>query len=162
MTTPSRHDIIRMSQQAGWSGLYFTFNKPTGTADWKMVKERLTVPVTIEQVESFFHAAYAAGAAAERQRWAEVKSYLVAARDGSMSRNNSENLAGELLEQLERDIIEPASTAPVPVYCRHQWVSTGAMKPGECRCIQCGTWGLITPASTSPPQAGIEVWTETT
>jgi hypothetical protein len=86
----------------------------------------------------------------ERERWEDVKNYLIAARDGSMSRNNSETLAGELLEQLARDIIEPASTAPVPVYCRHQWVSTGAMKPGECRCIQCGAWGKVTQASTSP------------
>lgn len=31
---------------------------------------------------------------------AEVKPYLVAAEDGSMSRNNSEALAGELLEML--------------------------------------------------------------
>jgi hypothetical protein len=47
----------------------------------------------------------------ERERWEDVKNYLIAARDGSMSRNNSETLAGELLEQLERDIT-PASTSP--------------------------------------------------
>lgn len=33
---------------------------------------------------------------------AEVKPYLVAAEDGSMSRNNSEALAGELLEKLAK------------------------------------------------------------
>lgn len=32
--------------------------------------------------------------------WREVRKYLVAAADGSMSRNNSEQLASELLEQL--------------------------------------------------------------
>ena len=32
----------------------------------------------------------------------EVKGYLIAAADGSMSRNNSENLAGELLAMLEK------------------------------------------------------------
>ncbi len=139
MTRPSRDDIICMARVAGATP-YTNRHYP----------DRPTHTFNPEQLQRFFRAAYEAGAAAERQRWAEVKSYLVAARDGSMSRNNSETLAGELLEQLERDIIEPASTAPVPVYCRHQWVSTGAMKPGECRCIQCGTWGLITPASTSP------------
>lgn len=45
----------------------------------------------------------------ERERWEDVKNYLIAARDGSMSRNNSETLAGELLEQLERDRITQAS-----------------------------------------------------
>ena len=35
--------------------------------------------------------------AAERARWAEVEPYLIAAADGSMSRNNSQNLAAELL-----------------------------------------------------------------
>lgn len=33
----------------------------------------------------------------------EVRCYLVAAADGSMSRNNSENLAEELLESLKDD-----------------------------------------------------------
>lgn len=36
----------------------------------------------------------------ERARWAEVEGYLIAAADGSMSRNNSQNLAAELLEQV--------------------------------------------------------------
>ena len=49
----TRDDIIRMMQEAGWSGLYTTFNEPTGNADWKMVKESLTVPVTMEQIERF-------------------------------------------------------------------------------------------------------------
>lgn len=47
----------------------------------------------------------------ERERWIDVKNYLIAARDGSMSRNNSETLAGELLEQLERGQITPARAA---------------------------------------------------
>ena len=47
----------------------------------------------------------------ERERWEDVKNYLIAARDGSMSRNNSETLAGELLEQLERDRITQASAS---------------------------------------------------
>ena len=38
--------------------------------------------------------------AAERERWTGVEEYLVAAADGSMSRNNSENLAAELLAQI--------------------------------------------------------------
>lgn len=47
----------------------------------------------------------------ERERWEDVKNYLIAARDGSMSRNNSETLAGELLKQLERDRITQASAS---------------------------------------------------
>jgi hypothetical protein len=36
-------------------------------------------------------------AAKEREKWSEVEAYLIAASEGSMSRNNSETLAGELL-----------------------------------------------------------------
>ena len=38
---------------------------------------------------------------AEREQWREVEAYLVAARDGGMSRNNSEALAGELLDAIK-------------------------------------------------------------
>lgn len=47
-------------------------------------------------------AAYEAGVAAERARWNDVEPYLVAAADGSMSRNNSETLATDLLEQIRK------------------------------------------------------------
>ena len=60
----NREDIIRMAREAGWSGLYTTYNEPTGEADWKMVKESLTVPVTMEQIERFA----ALVAAAEREK----------------------------------------------------------------------------------------------
>jgi hypothetical protein len=63
-----REDIIRMAREAGWSGLYTTYNEPTGEADWKMVKESLTVPVTMKQIERFA----ALVAAAERERCAAV------------------------------------------------------------------------------------------
>ena len=36
-------------------------------------------------------------AAKEREKWLGVEAYLIAASEGSMSRNNSEALAGELL-----------------------------------------------------------------
>ena len=45
--------IKELAEQAGWTGLYTTYNEPTGTSDWKMVKESLTVPVTMEQIERF-------------------------------------------------------------------------------------------------------------
>ena len=47
-------------------------------------------------------AAFAAGEAEERKRWNDVEQYLVAAADGSMSRNNSEQLAADLLVQIRR------------------------------------------------------------
>ncbi len=61
-------DIIRMAREAGWSGLFMTYNEPTGKADWQMVKERLTVPVTMEQIERFA----ALVAADEREACAKV------------------------------------------------------------------------------------------
>ena len=54
-------------------------------------------------VERALAAAFAAGAATEHKRWhAEIEPFLVAAADGSMSRNNSEALVGELLEWVRR------------------------------------------------------------
>ena len=45
----------------------------------------------------------AAAVAAERERWrAEIEPFLTAAADGSMSRNNSEALAEELLEWMRK------------------------------------------------------------
>jgi len=40
------------------------------------------------------------GVEAEREQWREVEMYLIAASDGSMSANNSKNLAGELLAEI--------------------------------------------------------------
>ena len=49
----------------------------------------------------------------ERNRWLGVEEYLVAAADGSMSRNNSENMAAELLAQI-RAIKRPVYASPRP------------------------------------------------
>lgn len=49
----NREDVIRMAREAGWSGLYVTWAEPDGKPDWSPYKESLTVPVTIEQIESF-------------------------------------------------------------------------------------------------------------
>lgn len=88
----SREDVIRMQREAGWSGIYTQCREPDGSPDWTPVKESLTVPVTMEQIERFFQAAYAAGAADERKRvrsamkkaYRRMSAYLVAAeRDKS-------------------------------------------------------------------------------
>ena len=68
----NQKDIIRMAREAGWSGIYTQWAEPTGKPDWTPVKYSLTVPVTMEQIERFFHAAYAAGAAAEREACARI------------------------------------------------------------------------------------------
>jgi hypothetical protein len=37
--------------------------------------------------------------------------------------------------------LRAALAGPVePVKHKHQWFSTGAMEPGEMRCIHCGAW----------------------
>ncbi len=64
----TKDDIIKLAREAGWSGLYTTYNAPTGKADWKMVNESLIVPVTMEQIERFA----ALVAAAEREECAKV------------------------------------------------------------------------------------------
>ena len=63
-----REEVIRIAKEAGWSGLYITWAKPTGEPDWTPFKETLTVPVTAEQVERFASLV----AAAERERAAQL------------------------------------------------------------------------------------------
>lgn len=79
MTT--RDDIARAVQEAGWSGLYMQWAKPTGQPDWSPFRESLTVPVTADQVERFFLAAFNAGVAAGRKACAQTCDE-VGGRDG--------------------------------------------------------------------------------
>jgi hypothetical protein len=60
----TREDVIRMAREAGWSGIYMQWREPDGSPDWMPVKESLTVPVTMEQIERFA----ALVAAAEREK----------------------------------------------------------------------------------------------
>jgi hypothetical protein len=64
----TRDDIIRMAREAGWTGIYTQWREPDGSPDWTPVKESLTVPVTMEQIERFA----ALVAAAEREECARV------------------------------------------------------------------------------------------
>jgi len=69
----TQDEIIEMAVQAGMAEEIAAFNIPIIEAFTKLV------------------------AAKEREKWSEVEAYLIAASEGSMSRNNSEALAGELL-----------------------------------------------------------------
>ena len=97
----NREDILRMAREAGWSGLYMTYNEPTGRPDWEMVKERLTVPVTMDQIERFA----ALVAAAEREKvaqWMIQRSYATGHGD------TTEDLLSELewqVRESEREAI---------------------------------------------------------
>ena len=64
----TQDEIIRMAREAGWSGIYTQWREPDGSPDWTPVKESLTVPVTMEQIERFA----ALVAAAEREACAKV------------------------------------------------------------------------------------------
>ena len=63
-----KEEIIRMAREAGWSGIYMQWREPDGSPDWTPVKESLTVPVTMEQIERFA----ALVAAAEREACAKL------------------------------------------------------------------------------------------
>ena len=58
----TQDEIIEIAKKAGWSGIYTQWAEPTGEADWSPYKVSLTVPVTMEQIESF------AKLVAERER----------------------------------------------------------------------------------------------
>jgi hypothetical protein len=66
----NRDDIIRMAHEAGWSGVFVI--EWAKQPDEHPVEKSLPVPVTMEQIERFFRAAYAAGAAAEREACAKI------------------------------------------------------------------------------------------
>lgn len=34
--------------------------------------------------------------------------------------------------------------------CKHEWVRTGSMAPGEARCIQCGQWATTNARISKP------------
>ena len=41
---------------------------------------------------------------------------------------------------------------------RHEWFRTGAMEPGQMRCIECGEWGRRIPAPTRRPLTDEAIW----
>jgi hypothetical protein len=44
----------------------------------------------------------------------------------------------------------PPAPQPAPLTCKHEWFRTGAMEPGECRCINCGMWNTTAPPAPQP------------
>ena len=84
----TQDELISMAKDAGCPDVYTEWAK----SDWTSIKG-LILPMTLEQLE---HCAKLV-AAKEREKWSGVEAYLIAASEGSMSRNNSEALAGELL-----------------------------------------------------------------
>ena len=77
----TQYELIAMAKEAG-----FLYD----------MNAACTVRGNSAQLERFA----ALAEAKERERWSEVEQYLVAAAAGSMSRNNSEQIASELLEQI--------------------------------------------------------------
>jgi F420-0:gamma-glutamyl ligase len=75
----TQDEIIEMARQAGFDcyGKHITWDDVICTDELKAFAKLV--------------------AAKEREKWSEVEAYLIAASEGSMSRNNSEALAGELL-----------------------------------------------------------------
>ena len=91
----TREDITRMAREAGWSGIYTQWREPDGSPDWTPVKESLTVPVTMEQIERFA----ALVAAAEREKvaaWMMQRSYATGHGD----------TIEDLLKELEWQVAE--------------------------------------------------------
>ncbi len=77
----TQEEIIDMSKQAGIEEAY------------SLKHNQYLVRFKDKSLEVFANLV----AAKEREKWSEVEAYLIAASEGSMSRNNSEALAGELL-----------------------------------------------------------------
>lgn len=57
-----------------------------------------------------------------------------------MSHGPAVQMAKDVLQQA----IEQAEQAQEPAVCTHGWFQTGAMEPGQMRCIHCGEWGQRT------------------
>lgn len=61
----------------------------------------LTNPIWAREVTDA-EEVFSAGQTAERERWSGVEAFLSATLDGSLSRNSSDSLAAQLLEQIQR------------------------------------------------------------
>lgn len=62
-----------------------------------------------------------------------------------VKRQDFDRFADEVLA-LRAALAEPEQSEPVK--CKHEWFHTGAMEPGECRCIKCGAWNT----TSAPPR----------
>ncbi len=97
----NRDDIIRMSREAGWSGIFTQWAEPTGKPDWSPVKESLTVPVTMEQIERFANLV----AAAERNKLAAwMIQFGFATGDGDTMEQLVDALGSEIVERIKFEI----------------------------------------------------------
>ncbi len=81
-----KNEIIEMARQAG---------AKTPRLIWPPTFTK-SIDFTPDALEAFAKLV----AAKEREKWSEVEAYLVAASEGTMSRNNSESLASELLTDI--------------------------------------------------------------
>lgn len=68
-----------------------------------------------------------------------LKPYISYGRVGSRDVETAKAISAE---RRLRTALEQQQARPVPVQHTHQWFSTGAMEPGQMRCIDCGVWGL--------------------
>ena len=66
-------------------------------------------------------------------------------RDWSLLEATQESLREHMAE-----IKRLKAAQPAPLTCKHEWFRTGAMEPGECRCINCGMWNTTTPPAPQP------------
>jgi hypothetical protein len=66
-------------------------------------------------------------------------------RDWSLLEATQESLREHMAE-----IKRLKAAQPAPLTCKHEWFRTGAMEPGECRCINCGMWNTTTPPVPQP------------
>lgn len=97
----NRDDIIRMSREAGWSRIYTQWAEPTGKPDWSTVKESLTVPVTMEQIERFADLV----ASAERNKLAAwMIQFGFATGHGDTMEQLVDALGSEIVERIKFEI----------------------------------------------------------
>lgn len=97
----NRDDIIRMAREAGWSGIYTQWREPDGSPDWTPVKESLTVPVTMEQIERFADLV----AAAERNKLAAwMIQFGFATGHGDTMEQLVDALGSEIVDRIEFEI----------------------------------------------------------
>ena len=66
-------------------------------------------------------------------------------RDWSLLEATQESLREHMAE-----IKRLKAAQPAPLTCKHEWFRTGAMEPGECRCINCGMWNTTTSPAPQP------------
>ncbi len=90
---------------------------------------------------------------------AQYEGCIVADRATGMLLRDDDNRCALMYRAKQPETCKPALQVEEveQVAHRHRWFRTGAMEPGQMRCIECGEWGRRIPAPARRPLTDDEI-----